>query len=428
MFVISGIGAVLLKVWYVILAFLILMLMVTVHELGHYLSGKLLKFKINEFAIGMGPKIYSKTKKNGEVFSVRAFPLGGFCAFEGENDDGVATADAFNKQKPWKRLIVLFGGAFFNFLFAILICFILFVSYGETVTMVGTRFGYADQAVQELNADDIIYEINGKRVYLIDSISSYMDADDLTVTVYRQDGTFKTINVKKQKFYLSKVSQLKRSYIMSDGRELAVGDQIYKIDDVYLSEQGHFFSYLHQVIGDDENKACNVEVLATDGKFYNVTLPAKELLRIEIEEQSYSGLGISPITKLYKYPFWTRMGRIVPYCGQTGVVVLKTLGGIFTGSTPLTDLGGPITTISITSQVVSYGLSPVLLLIVLISVNLAVFNLLPVPALDGCQMVFVIIEWITKKPIKPKVQAMVNGIGLVLLIGLVVLLDITKLF
>ncbi len=427
--IIASFGSVMLKIWYVILAFLILMLMVTVHEFGHYLAGKLLKFKINEFAVGMGPKLLSKTRKNGEVISLRAFPLGGYCAFEGENDDGTDNPDAFNKQKPWKRLIVLFAGAFFNFLFAVLVCFILFTAYGESVTVVGKPFGYADSAVQELQTGDIIYEVNGKRVYLIQSVSEYLKDDQLEVTVYRQDGTFKTIKVDKQTFFLSYVSDLKRDYTLDDnGTLLTKGDQIYKIDDVYMSKNGQYGQYLSDLaVTYGSDHVCQVTILTQNNVQCVIPLTVDDLLlKIGVKESPYSGLGISTKTMMYKYPFGMRMGRILPFCGETAVVVLKTLGGLFTGSTGLDEMGGPITTIAVTSQVVAAGFPAVLLLIVLISVNLAVFNLLPVPALDGCQMVFVIIEWITKKPLKPKVQAMINGIGLIILIALVILLDVLK--
>lgn len=428
--IIASFGSVMLKIWYVILAFLILMLMVTVHEFGHYLAGKLLKFKINEFAVGMGPKLLSKTRKNGEVISLRAFPLGGYCAFEGENDDGTDNPDAFNKQKPWKRLIVLFAGAFFNFLFAVLVCFILFTAYGESVTVVGKPFGYADSAVQELQTGDIIYEVNGKRVYLIQSVSEYLKDDQLEVTVYRQDGTFKTIKVDKQTFFLSYVSDLKRDYKLDDsGTLLAKGDQIYKIDDVYMSKNGQYVQYLSDLaVTYGSDHVCQVTILTQNNVQCVISLTVDDLLKIGVMASRYSGLGISTKTMMYKYPFGMRMGRILPFCGETAVVVLKTLGGLFTGSTGLDEMGGPITTIAVTSQVVAAGFPAVLLLIVLISVNLAVFNLLPVPALDGCQMVFVIIEWITKKPLKPKVQAMINGIGLIILIALVILLDVLKVF
>ena len=120
----------------VLLAFVILMFMVLIHETGHFTAGKLLGFKINEFAIGMGPKIFSHTKKNGEVVSLRMLPLGGFCAFEGENEDGSENPASFNNQKPWKRLIVLFAGAFFNFVSAVLIAIIAFSCYGDNVAVV----------------------------------------------------------------------------------------------------------------------------------------------------------------------------------------------------------------------------------------------------------------------------------------------------
>ena len=105
---------------YAILAILMLMLMITVHELGHYLVGKIFKFKINEFSIGMGPAIFKRKMKSGEQFSIRAFPLGGFCAFEGEDDDK-DDPNAFNNKKPWQRILVLIAGAFMNYVLALLI-------------------------------------------------------------------------------------------------------------------------------------------------------------------------------------------------------------------------------------------------------------------------------------------------------------------
>ena len=98
---------------YLGLALLILLLMVTIHEFGHYCAGKLLGFKINEFSIGFGKALFSKKRKSGEIFSIRLVPLGGYCAFEGEEEDSY-NPQAFMKQKPWKRLIVLFSGAFFT--------------------------------------------------------------------------------------------------------------------------------------------------------------------------------------------------------------------------------------------------------------------------------------------------------------------------
>ena len=122
MYVISATaGEVFTYIGYVIVAVLALMAMIVIHELGHYTAGKLLGFKIDEFAIGFGPAIIKKrNKKTGELFTLRPFPIGGFCAFHGEDADGamldedgnqikdengniVKDPDAFNNQKPWKR-------------------------------------------------------------------------------------------------------------------------------------------------------------------------------------------------------------------------------------------------------------------------------------------------------------------------------------
>ena len=90
---------------YIFIAILILLLMVLIHELGHYVAGKMLKFDIVEFSIGFGPKILQKKKKNGELVTLRAFPLGGYCAFDGETDEGTNSPGAYHKQAPWKRLM-----------------------------------------------------------------------------------------------------------------------------------------------------------------------------------------------------------------------------------------------------------------------------------------------------------------------------------
>ena len=117
----------------IIIAIVILLIMITVHEFGHYVAGKIFKFKINEFAIGMGPAIFKRTRKNGEIFSIRVFPLGGYCAFEGE-DENNDNPNAFNNKKPWQRIIVLIAGALMNFLLALLVIVVMFSCYGKAFT------------------------------------------------------------------------------------------------------------------------------------------------------------------------------------------------------------------------------------------------------------------------------------------------------
>lgn len=414
---------------YVLLALVVLLFMVLIHETGHYIAGKILGFQINEFAIGMGPKIFSKKKKNGEIFSLRVFPLGGFCAFEGE-DSHKDNPRAFNNQKPWKRLIVLFSGAFFNFISAILIAIIAFSCFGENVAKVSTVYEYAPQQNQQLQTGDIIYKINGKRVFILDNITRYMSDDDMTFTVLRKNGDeyekVELSGIKKGNFVSSMVSKIDFD-LSVDGRVLKTGDTIYKLDGNLLGAKGDFDKYLDAAAANNQTSCILTVIDGSETYDYEVPIELIRSGKFAALESEYSGIGMAITYDKHNFGFGESFVRAFPYCGEVGMLVLRTLGGLITGNVGLDQVGGPFTTISMTTQVVSTGFPNILMLIVLISVNLAVFNLLPVPALDGCRMVFVLIEWIARKPINRKVEAWINGIGLIVLIVLMVLIDILKL-
>ena len=108
--------------------------------------------------------------------------------------------------------------------------------------------------------------------------------------------------------------------------------------------------------------------------------------------------------------------------------MLRSLGELFTGKLGMEAVGGPVTTIKVTSEVASSGFSSFLSIAALIGVNLAVFNLLPVPALDGSKVVFCLIEWIRKKPVNRNVEAMIHFIGIIFLFGFAILVDVLQLF
>ena len=424
-------ASVMQTIGYVLLAFVVLMVMVLIHETGHYTAGKILGFQINEFSVGMGPKIFSKKKRNGEVFSLRLLPLGGYCAFEGEENDN-ANPKAFNSQKPWKRLIVLFSGAFFNFVSAILIAIIVFAAYGETVVKINNVYSYAPEANRQLQSGDIVYKVNGRRVYMLDSLGRYLSDDPMSVEVLRPieengETVYKNVTLEGvvQKTYYSVVlSKVNGSYVsLSGNRSLKQNDTVYAIDGECLDKAGEFDALLR-------SSQSVLTLTVTDGEnFYDYQIDKSLFMSQSLvaEEQPYTGIGMSVNYVKYKFGFGEVLLRAVPYCFEVGMLVLRTLGGLLTGAVGIESVGGPITTISMTSQVVATGFGNVLMLIVLISVNLAVFNLLPVPALDGCQMLFVIIEWIAGRPINRKVQSWINGIGLIVLIGLMFLIDILKL-
>lgn len=340
------------RIWYILIAILVLLLMITIHELGHYTAGKILKFKINEFSIGFGKALFSKKKKNGEVFSIRAIPLGGYCAFEGEDSTAETDgADTFNSQAPWKRLIVLFCGAFFNFVSAIIFSIILLSVIGNGQVMVRAVEGI-NNSVECLQAGDVITHANGERLSLFNGGVFGITEDvkigkDIQLTIVR-NGEEKNVTIQK---YAA----------MKDGSEVGL-------------------------IGVENNLV-------------------------------YVPLSVGQAFL-----------HAVPFSFETAWEVLSVLGQLIIGEYGLQDVGGPITTIGAIADAGAISMYNLLLLIPLIAVNLAVFNLLPIPALDGARMVFVLIEWIRKKPINRELENKIHTVGLLILFGFVILVDALQLF
>ena len=136
------------------------------------------------------------------------------------------------------------------------------------------------------------------------------------------------------------------------------------------------------------------------------------------------GLGITYNYQHHNFNFFYTLGEAFVFCGEVCWLILCALGGLFTGKTSLKDMGGTITTISQVAKVSSYGIIEFLYLIPLLSVNLALFNFLPIPALDGARFVFVLIEIIFRKPVPRKIEGYIHTVGLFVLLALVLFFDI----
>lgn len=380
------------KFFFIIIAILILLLMITIHEFGHYLAGKALGFKIDEFSIGFGPKLFSKKKKNGEVFSIRLLPLGGFCAFAGEteeenvlapekmknkdvfelNSDGddQVESDAtqnnqkaeqkrtwlnFNEQAPWKRIIVLMAGGVFNLISAVIFSFIFIVSVGSGTPNVITVYDSVEpQQECALIEGDKIVSVDGKKVdfshTLAEALAGKNEGDIIEVVVMRGDENVTvTTTIRKYK----------------TGEE--IGEET-----VFPVGMGVGLVYDKATLGD-----------------------------------------------AFKY--------CVPYTAELSWLILGTFGDLFTGDVPISEVAGPIGTVN---QIANLGMENwayILLLLPLIAANLGLFNLFPIPALDGAKVIFAIVEWIRGKPINQKVEGMIHFVGLIVLFGFVIILDIVNL-
>lgn len=379
---------------FILIAVVILLVMIVIHELGHYVAGKILKFKINEFSVGFGPKIFSKkNKKTGEVFSLRAVPLGGYCAFEDESgleeetgevvdpdsvfpeiqpeqvmppcvdplkekEEAAEKPRSFTEEKPWKRIIVLAAGAFFNFVSAIIFSFIFIVAVGYVEPEVHTL--YADENgnnyCAELQVGDVITAVNGEKISIMKTY------DDLV-----------------------KVKNVGATYdftIIRNGQKTTVTVTMKQI----------------------KSKAA-------DGSDLN-----------------YVGLGFSPVNTSVKCGAGYAFKYCVPYTCKLSISILASFGGLITGRIPITSLTGPVGTVGIMAELGMADLRNFLVLLPLIAANLAIFNILPIPALDGSKIVFTLIEWVRGKPVNRKVENIIHTVGLLLLFGFVIVIDILGLF
>ena len=347
---------------YIMLGVLALMFMIVIHELGHFISWKLLGFRIMEFGIGFGPPIFKKiNKKNGEIFSVRPIPLGGFCRFE-EEDGESKSPTAFNNQPAWKRIIVLFSGALLNFISALIIISIFFAAYGQVVLSIDNMYPDSVNSNGVLQKGDVFLKVNNKNLNILeagDAYKKFAEADgDLEVTILRNGEKIQT-TIKKGEYTI-----------------------------------GSF----------DEN---------------NNFIPS------ETGEKSY-GYGFSGVLSPRKLPFIDSIGRAFSYMFFIVLKIFQIFGQLFTGKIGLNSIGGPVSTIQLMTEASKAGFASLTFVVSIISANLAVMNLLPIPALDGSRIVFCIIEIIRRKPVSKKVEGIIHTVGFLMLILFAVFVDLYR--
>ena len=319
----------------VISAILVFLVLVLVHEFGHFITAKLCGVTVHEFAIGMGPSLFKK-KYKGTLYSLRCIPIGGYCAMEGEDEES-DDAGSFSRKKPWQRILILVSGGFMNLLLGfILMCIITFASQNVYVAVPKInqiQVGSAAE-VSGLQPNDEIVKINGARV------ETYAEL----------------------KFELSRYK----------------GGCI----DVEYIRNG------------EKNTASVTPKKGDDGMYY---------------------IGFSP--KIEKFNFGGRLYHSWHYTLFYGKAVLVSLFDLITGNIGMEAMSGPVGIVSEIGKQARIGWESLLGLAGLITINLGLFNLLPLPALDGGRVLFVLIELVTRKKIPADKEGIVHFIGFALLIG-----------
>lgn len=329
--------------------------LIFVHELGHFLAARIFGVKVNEFAIGMGPKLFSfRGKKSGTLYSLRLLPIGGYNSMEGENEESESEG-AFCSKPVWQRMIIIVSGALMNILLGFIIMSIIVVTtknYASNVVDVFVKSEGMTEYPTEyggLRSGDKIIKINGDRVHI---------ADEVSYAIFNEGG--KPVNVT----------------VIRDGKKQVI-------------ENVQFPT------------ATSGDVVYGMRNFY-----------FKVEPKNF--------VNTVKHTFYGSINSIVQ--------IFDSIKGIMSGRYGLKEVSGPIGVGEALGEAAGMGITTLLTLTVLLAMNLGVFNLLPIPALDGGRLVFLIIEAIRRKPIPRDVEAGINGVGMLVLLGLVVVVAFKDVF
>ena len=345
------------KVWPILIALLFFGLIISFHELGHFIFAKLFKVQVNEFSLGMGPAIFKK-KKGETQYSLRLLPIGGYVSMEGEDEDS-ENERAFCNIKAWKRFIIIAAGGVVNLIMGVIVVAIMLATSGDLIGTPQINFFHEDAATatQGLQEKDVIKKINGKTVF----------------------------------------SEYDLSFLMARDKDGVI--------DFVVERNGE-------------------KVPVNGVKFDTVKNPDGTLTII----YDFVIVGV-------KSNVWTVAKNAVLESISIARIVWLSLFDLVTGQYGLSDLSGPIGTVTIiadTAQnaVAQTDYSTLFMIMALIAINIGLFNLLPLPALDGGRLFFLLIEMIFRKPIPRKYEGWIHAIGLGLLLLLMVVIsfsDIMKL-
>ena len=361
-----------------IVTIVIFLVLITLHEFGHFIMAKSVGVKVLEFAVGMGPAIF-KRQKGETLYSIRIFPIGGYCRMEGE-DEETDDQRAFCNQKLWKRFIVVAAGAILNVILGFVIFIVIVFSQDQVqlpvVDTIDARSNLAQSGV--LPGDEII-RIDGKKVHFYRDIPLYTSTLDANSEI--------DIRVKRD----GQQYDYKLQPVLNEVTYQFTEDGINVIDVMNGQTEERFIEYGP---GEREQYAEYIGKEAQSRQYILGFHPKQEDLTVlNVLSESYHNTG-----------FVVRL-------------VYSALGQMITGQTGIDQMSGPIGIVSEVNTAVNSGSSVnVLSIMALLTISLGIFNLLPLPALDGGRLFFMIIELIRRKPIPPEKEGMVHAIGLLLLL------------
>lgn len=432
----------------IIAALLIFTVIVVFHELGHFALAKKHGVGVPEFSVGMGPRIitFAKTKKGPMLrffcsakryekedwqdvtkYSWKLLPIGGSCAMVGEDEENDAE-NSFNKKGVWARFSIIFAGPFFNFILAFVFSVIILANSGIDIPKVEIVYDNQPAQTAGIRKGDIIRKVDGRKIRIGREIDTNLmlhplNGDPVEVE-FERDGKVQTVTLDPNyKTYLFGFSYGNQSTSDTSVADISKGKPFakagIKTGDIIKSINGtavHNGEELGKVMSQENSDGSAVNfVIERDGKekTYEITPEPYETKTLgfyaAMDEPGGNALDVLHYSFI-EVEYWIK-------------TTVASLGQLVTGKLSMNDVSGPVgivdTVGTVITQTSDYGIKAVLIsmlyMAVLLSANLGVMNLLPLPALDGGRLVFIIIEAIRKKPIDREKEGYVHFGGFVVL-------------
>ena len=344
----------------ILFAILMFGFLITIHEFGHYLFARIFQVGIKEFSVGMGPKILShRSKKTDILYSLRLLPFGGYVSMVGE-DEASEDANALSKKSAWKRLVIMAAGGVFNIIVGVILCGVF---VGMTTNSLGstTIYQFTENATSQyyLEPGDKITEVNGYDVGILSELSFRImwEAKEPTTAVV-QNELGETVTLENV--------GLVDITLIRDGKEMLICDVPFAM----VNEQGIGMGRMDFIVYGER-----------------------------------AGVG-----SVLRHTFCQARNNVNQ--------VWASLGGLFSGRVGVSQMSGPVGITEQMTVAADYGYEYLIYFAALIAINLGVFNLLPIPALDGGRIVFLLMEAIRGKPIKPEIEGKIHTVALIFLLGL----------
>lgn len=435
----------------ILIGVLLFALIILFHEGGHFIAAKLSGVKVNEFALGMGPKLFS-FKKGETTYTLRLLPIGGFCAMEGEDADS-ENPRAFNNAKIYKRMLIVIAGAVMNIILGLILMMATLLPVGDFST--NEVSGFAPNAFSSncgLQAGDKIVSVNGYKVNnskdLVYALAKLKvsETDGTSLQIYKQDCANALTDICREQGMYDHMNSSDKMY---DWAKSVYHDLTQSVRNVNVASD---FNEADKALSDGVNllnkhftkasEVPSVEVRDTRLRFRadlvvkrngeKVNLKDVDFFTYTTADDSTPKLSVDFYSTAKEKTFLTLMEETGTQTVSVVRMVADSLIGLVKGEFSFSDVSGPIGAASATVQVAQEGLKTgfgdavlnIVFVMMIITVNLGIVNMLPFPALDGGRFVFLLIEGIFRKPIPRKVEAIVNAVGLCLLLSFIFIISI----